>query len=133
MSASAFHTDTSTAGEAFETAFVSPEVKFLMELSALVDQHFRTEKNPEFYCGALNVTSWYMNKICKVYYGTTFYELLLDRLFKESQLLLLNTRMSAKLIAYELGFRDACYFSNFFKHRTGMSPLCWRKIQLQFL
>jgi len=130
MSVSAFQTDISISGEGFTTAFVSPEIKLLLELTDLLELYFRTEKNPDFYSQALNITGWYMNKICKCYYSKTFYEMLLDRLFKESQFLLLNTTMSAKLIAFELGFRDACYFSNFFKQRTGMSPLLWRKVEL---
>jgi len=107
--------------------FSSGDKKLLTELLELLESHFRIEKNPLFYGDALNITVWYLNKVCKQHYQMTFYELLLDRLFLESMVLLSSTDLSAKQIAYELGFRDACYFSNFFRHRSGMTPVNWRK------
>jgi YesN/AraC family two-component response regulator len=41
--------------------------------------------------------------------------------------LLQNTSLSAKEIAFRLGFSDEHYFSNFFKKRTGMRPVEYKK------
>ena len=50
-----------------------------------------------------------------------------DRLLKRSMDLLLVGSMNVAEVAYECGFQDAFYFSRFFKKRTGMPPLQWRR------
>ncbi|WP_232516389.1 helix-turn-helix domain-containing protein [Chitinophaga caeni] len=45
-----------------------------------------------------------------------------NRILLEAKRLLQASECSIKEIAYELGFNDLAYFSNFFKTQTGYSP-----------
>jgi len=44
------------------------------------------------------------------------------RVTLEAKRMILTSDRSLKEIAYQLGFNDAAYFSNFFKIQTGSSP-----------
>ena len=60
-------------------------------------------------------------------YGATPYEYYLSHKEMLAKSLLQNTALSAKEIAYRLGFADEHYFSNFFKKRTGLRPMEYKK------
>lgn len=45
---------------------------------------------------------------------------------EKAQLALISTNQSVKRVAYEVGFRDANYFSRLFKKQIGVSPLAYR-------
>ena len=60
-------------------------------------------------------------------YGITPYEYYLSCKEQTAKTLLENTGMSAKEIAYRLGFSDEHYFSNFFKKRTGKRPIEYKR------
>ncbi|MCH5685442.1 helix-turn-helix domain-containing protein [Niabella sp. W65] len=45
-----------------------------------------------------------------------------QRVLLEAKRLLQSTDLSIKEIAFELGFVDHAYFSNFFKSHTGATP-----------
>jgi AraC-like DNA-binding protein len=53
-----------------------------------------------------------------------------NRVILEAKRLLYYTDKSAKEIAFELGFEDAAYFSNFFKKHTSLSPSLFKKQKL---
>ena len=46
--------------------------------------------------------------------------------------LLMNPTLSVKEISQQLGFSDQYYFSRLFKHRTGTSPLHYRRHLLKY-
>lgn len=75
----------------------------------------------EMYC-----TKSHAIRVFKSEYGVTPYEYLLDRKILTAKMMIKNTGMSIKEISDYLGFRDCHYFSNFFKKRTGVSPLNYR-------
>ena len=52
-----------------------------------------------------------------------------ERLLTEAQLLLAHTDWGVGEIAYRLGFGYPTYFNNFFKKRTGTTPLTFRRAQ----
>ncbi|MDQ7961968.1 helix-turn-helix domain-containing protein [Flavobacterium lindanitolerans] len=53
-------------------------------------------------------------------------QLIQQRISTESKRLLSNTNLSIKEIAFEFGFADHAYFSNFFKSQTRMSSSAFR-------
>jgi AraC family transcriptional regulator, arabinose operon regulatory protein len=59
--------------------------------------------------------------------GITPYEYLLQKRMEIAKLLLHNTNISIKEIAYKLRFADEHYFSNFFKEKNRLSPSSFRK------
>ena len=68
-------------------------------------------------------------RIFKKAFDMTPYDYLLMKKIEAAKLLLINTNMSIKAIAYKLSFADEHYFSNYFKSRTGNSPSKFRNEQ----
>ena len=50
---------------------------------------------------------------------------------EQSKFLLINDKLSTSDIAFKVGFADQTSFSRFFKKETGISPLDYRKQQLE--
>ena len=65
-------------------------------------------------------------RIFKSQFNTTLYDYLLMRRIETAKLLLRNTSLEVKEIAYRLQFTDEHYFSNYFKKRAGVSPIKFR-------
>ena len=65
-------------------------------------------------------------RLFKKEFNTTPYDYLLTQKIELAKLLLLNTNIPIKEIAYRLNFADEHYFSNSFKSRTGISPILFR-------
>lgn len=60
--------------------------------------------------------------------GETFVELKTRLRIEHAQALICNTQKSLKEIAYELGFKEASYFTRLFQKVVGLSPKDYRKI-----
>ena len=58
-------------------------------------------------------------------------EYLTDIRIEESKVLLSTTNYSMSQIASIVGFSTQAYFSKQFKQKLGMTPLAYRKIQLE--
>jgi two-component system response regulator YesN len=56
----------------------------------------------------------------------TFKEYVINSRIERAKVLLENTNLPMKTIAYETGFQDPDYFSKVFNQRAGMSPSCYR-------
>lgn len=97
------------------------------ELRRLVDHHFRENWPVERYVEALGTTPHLLSKACRTAFGLSVKEFINDRRLLEAKRLLLFTVRSAEDIAYEIGLKDAAYFSRFFKHHTGQPPSEWRE------
>jgi AraC family transcriptional regulator, arabinose operon regulatory protein len=67
------------------------------------------------------------NRVFKKEYGITPYDYILSKKIETAKLLLINTNISIKNIAYKLNFLDEHYFSKIFKARTGTSPKSYRR------
>lgn len=59
-------------------------------------------------------------------YGETPYDYLLNQRFSQAKVLLCNTNMKVKDIAFKIGFSDEHYFSYMFKKHIGLSPREYR-------
>lgn len=59
-------------------------------------------------------------------YGQTPYQYLMERKLETARLLLGNTRLGVKEIAFRLSFADEHYFSAVFRRRYGCPPGRWR-------
>ncbi len=92
--------------------------KFLL----LIDEHFKTAKSVVFYANQLHITPNYLNILCKKHFKATASHFIYDRVILEAKRLIQVSGFSFKELAYELGFSDPSYFSNFFKNQTGISP-----------
>jgi AraC family transcriptional activator of pobA len=96
------------------------------EFRRLVDLHFRNNWPIDRYVAALGTTPHLLGRACDHAFGMSVKAFLNERRLLEAKRLLLFTIRPLEDIAYEIGFKDAAYFSRFFKLRTGASPSEWR-------
>ncbi|KMQ61367.1 transcriptional regulator [Chryseobacterium angstadtii] len=93
---------------------------------ALLEKKFVDDRSVENYAQMLNISSGFLNKICRQFSGFSAQQMIHYKLISEIKKLLYQNR-SAKEIAYELGFSDPSNFNRFFKKCTGTTPQEYRK------
>ena len=93
----------------------------------LATRNFRKERQIKFYADQLNITTTYLSRTVKELSGNTVYGYLSSFLYNEICKMLKSTDMTMSDIADELNFNDQSALSNFFKQKSGMTPLAYRK------
>ena len=97
------------------------------KLEELIEQHYKTHKEPGFYAEQLGCSLKKINEVLKLQHNTSISQMVQDRLQREAVRLVKGTKMSMKEITYELGIRDPAYFNRRFKQLTGDTPLKYRR------
>ena len=97
----------------------------------LVEQHYRTERQPSFFASQLSITEKKLNETCKQFTGESISDFIKARVLLEAKRLLVNSDHSIKEIAYFLGFEDPSYFNRFFRLNTGLTAGDFRKEEKQ--
>lgn len=98
----------------------------ILKFQQLIDEFFKEEKRVSFYAEKLHISANYLNIRCQKYAKISATQLIQQRIILEAKRLLKSTTLSVKEIAFELGFVDHAYFSNFFKAQTGETPTHFR-------
>ena len=89
-------------------------------------RNFRKERQIRFYADKLNVSTAYLSRLVKEISGSTINDHVTTLVYKEICNLLKQSDMTMGEIADSLSFSDQSAMSNFFKQRSGMSPLAYR-------
>ena len=89
-------------------------------------RNFRKERQIRFYADKLNVSSPYLMRLVRDISGSTVNEHVTSLLYKEICNLLSHSDMTIGEIATHLNFSDQSALTNFFKQRSGMTPLAYR-------
>ena len=89
-------------------------------------RNFHKERQIRFYADKLNVSTAYLSRLVKEISGSTVNDHVSSLLYKEICNLLKKSDMTMGEIADSLHFSDQSALSNFFKLRSGMSPLAYR-------
>lgn len=111
-----------------ENVAISPEQhamhnsSIFLKFKNLIEEKYQTLKTVSDYAGLLHIKPVLLNEISKQLSGITAGEHIRNRVILEAQRYLYNTDLTAKEIAYKLGFDDPHYFSRFFKKYTSQSP-----------
>lgn len=92
-----------------------------------VEQHFRESRKTEFYADLLNVSEKVLSKEVKAMTGKTPKNYVDYRTVLEAKRLLSYSAMSAKEIAFELGFDEPTNFHKYFSKLVGQTPLEFRE------
>ena len=96
--------------------------RILTSFKKLIEQNYTRHLPLADYAEKLHVSKSTLNRICKDGLQTSAKALITARLVTEAKRMLLYTQKTADQIAYSLGFKDAGYFSRFFKKATGQAP-----------
>ncbi|SHL82419.1 transcriptional regulator, AraC family [Chitinophaga jiangningensis] len=93
-----------------------------LKFKNLIEEKYVDLKNVSDYASLLYIKPVLLNEISKQLSGITAGEHIRNRVILEAQRYLHFTDLTAKEIAYKLGFEDPHYFSRFFKKYTNQSP-----------
>ncbi|TDS64251.1 helix-turn-helix domain-containing protein [Myroides indicus] len=100
----------------------------LAKFNMLIDEFYKEQKSVAFYAEQLHISANYLNILCKKNLKVSASGLIQQRVCTEAKRLLQIERLlSIKEIAFELGYADHAYFSNFFKTQTGVTPTEFRE------
>ena len=100
----------------------------LAKFNMLIDEFYKEEKSVIFYAEKLHISANYLNILCKKHLKVSATQLIQQRIIIESKRLLKSGDLSIKEIAFDLGFTDHAYFSNFFKAQTNITPSEFRNL-----
>lgn len=91
----------------------------LRKLEQLIEENFRTLKQPSDYGELMNLAPGYLNSICKDSLGKTLTDLIHGRLLLEAKRLFTYSDMNVNEVAEKLNFTDHSYFARWFKKQNG--------------
>ncbi|MBX2828563.1 MAG: helix-turn-helix domain-containing protein [Flavobacteriaceae bacterium] len=102
------------------------KIELLRQFNLLVETHFKKEHSVAFYAALLHKSPKTLsNSFGKL--DKSPLKIIHDRIILEAKRLLRYTDLSAKEIAYTVGFDDASHLSRLFKKQTGISPSQFKK------
>ncbi|MFT4116691.1 helix-turn-helix domain-containing protein [Bradyrhizobium sp.] len=79
------------------------------------------------YANLLGMTADRLHSLCSRELGRSPSELIQQRVVREAATRLESGTSTVKQVAFALGFKDAAYFSRFFRKHTGEAPGAWRQ------
>ncbi|GAB4237611.1 MAG: helix-turn-helix domain-containing protein [Ekhidna sp.] len=103
------------------------EMDLIRNFNLLVEQHFREYHQVQDYADMLNKSPKTISNLFAKYSEASPLSLIHGRILIEVKRLLIYTDMTAKEIAYQVGFSDIPGFSRFFKKHTSKTPSEFRK------
>lgn len=93
----------------------------------LASRHFRKERQIQFYADRLNISPTYLSRTIKELTGNTVFGYLSNFLYSDICIQLRTTDKPISEIAADLSFSDQSALTNFFRTKSGMSPLAYRR------
>lgn len=103
-----------------------PDALFLKFLET-IRANFKNNLTVRQMAASLNTTESKLNELAKFHTGRTAQSVVHGLTASEAKRLFTYERLSVKEVAYELGFNDPFYFSNFFKKQTNQSPKTYKE------
>jgi AraC family transcriptional regulator, transcriptional activator of pobA len=103
------------------------KLDIIRQYNLLVESHYKNQHQVQFYASELHKSPKTLANLFALYNNKSPLAIIQERIIMQAKRLLIYTDKSAKEIAYELGFEDAAYFSNFFKKHTAHPPMDFRR------
>lgn len=102
------------------------DLEFFRKFTRLVEEHYKSKHTvadyADFLCMAPKTITHKFNRLRLPQPN----EVIKNRIILEAKRLLVHTSLTAKEIAYDLGYNDPAYFSRLFQTKTGESPSSFR-------
>ena len=98
------------------------------EFIDLVQEHFREERQLQFYADKLCITPRYLSRVVKEATGSSAAEWIERHVVLEARALLKSTNMTIQQIRNYLNFPSQPFFGKYFKRRMGISPKEYRRV-----
>lgn len=103
-----------------------PDALFLKFLET-IRANFKHNLSLRQIAASLHTTEAKLNELSKLHTGRTAQSVIQGLTASEAKRLFTYEKLSVKEVAYELGFNDPFYFSNFFKKQTKQSPKTYKQ------
>lgn len=121
------HTGTSMT----QVADNSPANRQCAAIRRYIDSHYKEPLTLDLLAEEANVNKYYLAHAYKQAYGISPINYLIARRIQEGKRLLAETDLSLSQISGILGFSSASYFSQSFRKAEGISPVEYRKANIQ--
>lgn len=102
-------------------------LRFLPVL-AYINEHIKDKISLDLLASLVNLEMTYFAKLFTQIIGISPKQYIIKKRIKKAQLLLVQTDMGLKEIAWEVGMSNEMYFSKCFKDKTGLTPGTYRKV-----
>lgn len=106
---------------------IDHDTAFYRQFSLLVENHYKEKHAVADYADIIGIAPKTLTHRLKKMNMTQPNEVIKDRIILEAKRLLIHTAMSAKEIAYHLGYEDPAYFNRLFSLKVGNTPSNFRK------
>lgn len=103
------------------------DLRVMRHFRELIETNLLRHWPVERYAAQLKLSGTTLNRLCQRLTGVTAFTLVQQRLALEARRRLLFVGGTVHGIAAELGFKDAAYFSRFFRRHCGLSPNAFRR------
>lgn len=113
---------------------ISPEDKKelkLIKFLNLIEENYKNGLKVSDYAELMQISSRTLSDLTNQLLDKSPSEMLHERVIAEAQRMLTETNYNISKIGYHLGFDDDSYFVKYFKKRTTISPLDFRKSNLR--
>ncbi|WP_080905120.1 AraC family transcriptional regulator [Parabacteroides sp. Marseille-P3160] len=107
--------------------YASVHMQKIQEACVLMRENIYDKFTPEDVARSINMSYSSFRKLFKEYTGIAPHQYMLQLKLSKIKDLLSSTELSIQDIAIKLNFESADYFSYFFKSKTGINPLSYRK------
>ena len=107
------------------------QVDVIRNFSFLVEVHYKNKHSVSEYANLLNKPAKSLTNLFANHIDKSPLQIIQNRILLEAKRKLLNSDLSIKETAFELGFEDLQSFSRFFKNKQGISPKMFRENKIE--
>lgn len=97
----------------------------------LIEENYQNNLSITEYAQKLAISPNHLTQMVRQITGKTSIELLQEKLIVETKRLLIHTNLTVSEISDRMSFDDQSYFTKYFKNKTGITPLQYRKESLK--
>jgi len=101
--------------------------RLLTKLMVLIAKHCRESRSTNFYAEKLELKDDELNDFSRQVFGKRFFYVLIEHLMGKADLMLINTKMTIKEIAFDLGFGSPSQFGKYYGELKGCTPKEFRE------
>ncbi len=100
--------------------------KLLLQVQIYLAEHYAQDISLEMMAELLDFSPFYLSKLFKSSFGTSFIDYLTELRLGAAKDLLADPSLSAKEIGEQVGYPNSNYFTKLFKKKTGLTPIEYR-------
>ena len=101
--------------------------EYFERLMTLLSEHYREQRNVEFYAERMNISSKHLSRVIRNFTGKSVHQWIDEFVALEIKHLLKYSNMSIQQISFYLNFPNPSFMGQYFKRITGMTPGDYKK------